>query len=92
MLALSMGPSTRRNSSLGAMPPSCPRVPDTSRADDSGNEDDVEDEGPVLEVTPTQNDSNGQSISGANSKSRGKKLMSYLKLRYEKVLDHKSGK
>ena len=52
LLALSCGPSTTRSSSLGVTPPSRPRVSDTSMPDDSGNRDDVEDEGPVLEVTP----------------------------------------
>ena len=53
LLALSSGPSTTRSINLGVTPPppSRPRVPDTSRAENYGNGDDVEDEGIVLEVT-----------------------------------------
>ena len=50
--ALTSGLSTMRSSSLKATPPSRPRVLDASRADNSGNRNDVEDEGPMLEVTP----------------------------------------
>ena len=51
-LALSNGSSTIRSNSLRATPPSCLRVLDASRPKNFDNEDKVEDEGPVLKVTP----------------------------------------
>ena len=50
-LPLVVGRPPREVVALELRPPSRPRVPDTSKADDSGNGDDVEDEGPMLEVT-----------------------------------------
>ena len=46
-----MGRPPREVVALELHSPSRPRVPDTSREDDSGNRDDVEDEGLMLEVT-----------------------------------------
>ena len=50
-LPLAVGRPPREVVTLELRPSSHPRVPDTSKADDSGNGDNVEDEGPVLEVT-----------------------------------------
>ena len=48
-----MGCPPREVVALELCSPSRPRVPVSSKADDSRNDDDVEDEGPLLEVTPT---------------------------------------
>ena len=65
---------------LELRPLSRPRVPNTSRADDSSNGDDVEDEGRVLEVTPSLK------VTPVLTRRAEEKKMSYLELGYQKVL------